>query len=436
MANGATNDVVEIKFGVAGGTDLSGESAKLIQTQLTKIAEQINLKVNIDKEHFTKQLAELQTQLEKVLGNLNININTKTATKGGNGAVSEEEAAKKLAAAYNSAQKALEKYYQSEIKYSKLQATGKEDTVAGVTAKNQISKNLENYKAQEAALESLAGKDNERVKAIETEAQELKDVLTTEQKIVEANSASPTAVAKLESKAASLYTDNGFDKVIARSKEAKQVVDEFNEHVHAALYDDKGNALSSVPKQTVEQLNTEFVKTTAKLKEIQRETDTAGNKIKEAFNHRVVQRIAQMLILLVVRALRQVYTNVKKIDTAMTQLKIVTEASSKAYEEYADTVAESAKKIGSSISDLINSTTTYARLGYSLSDAETLAELTTVYSNIGDIDVDDATTNITGIIKAFGLGANQLEDVLDLLVYVGNHYAITSAEIGRICHFV
>lgn len=77
-----------------------------------------------------------------------------------------------------------------------------------------------------------------------------------------------------------------------------------------------------------------------------------------------------------IRSIRNMVTATIELDDAMTQLKIVTQDTDAAYEKYLDTVSKTATKIGSSISDLIDSTTTYARLGYSLEKSSTLAEYT------------------------------------------------------------
>lgn len=56
-------------------------------------------------------------------------------------------------------------------------------------------------------------------------------------------------------------------------------------------------------------------------------------------------------------------TTTIELDDAMTQLRIVTGESDSAYEKFGNTVAESAKKLGVSMKDLIDATTTYSRLG-------------------------------------------------------------------------
>lgn len=422
------DNVVGIKFGVAGGKSLSGESGALIKSQLESIASKIKLKININKTYFTSQLSSLRKELDKTLGNLNINIraNTRTATVGG-GTSSEITAANEQVASYESVRKALERLYQARERLIKLPSADKDQTVKGTLLISQAKELEDKYSSQFEALQKKLGAESKEIKQINELKASLDAAHSAQLKMANAPEiASDTALAKLQTKAASLYVDNGFDKIIDRSSEAARIVDAFNDKVNLAL-----NNKGSITKEEVQVLNTEFISLQGRLKAIGRETDTTGNKIKEAFDSRVVQRIAQVLLLSMVRALKKVYDNVKEINTAMTELQIVTMATSSQMEKTAKEIARSARSIGASISDLTNSTTVYARLGYELADAQTLAEKTTIYARVAGVNVNEATTNITGIIKAFNIGADGLEAVLDQLMWVGNNFPISQAEIGE-----
>lgn len=418
------DNIIGIKFGVAGGKGFqAGSSGALIKEQLEYIASRIKLKVNVNKTYFKNQLSSLKKELDKTLGSLNIKIraNVKPEIEGGNGSSGGENDAKKQEVSYEQLRSTLEKLYQTKAKLLKLSDKEKKETVGGTLLTRQAEELNTTYKEQLAQLKELLGKDDERVKKVRSLERALKRAYKAQSVPAIANE---TARAKLDERAQSLYT-NGFDKIIARSKKAAAMADEFRAKVQAALNQD------GVTKDEVAKLNTEFLKTRARLKEIGRETNTVGNKIKEAFGSRVIQRIAQTLLLALLRALKQVYDNVKKIDTAMTELKIVTEATSKQMNDAAKNISKAAREIGTSIADLTQSTTVYARLGYDLKDAQTLAEKTTIYAKVAGVNVNEATTNITGIIKAFNIGADGLESVLDQLIWIGNSFPISQAEIGE-----
>lgn len=137
-------------------------------------------------------------------------------------------------------------------------------------------------------------------------------------------------------------------------------------------------------------------------------------------------------IMFTVRAARQMITTTIELDDKMTQMQIVTKASAKQMNEFADSAAEAAQKVGSSISDFVDSATTYARLGYNLDESSQLAKYTAMLQNVGDIDVGDAQNAITSIIKAFNItDFNQIESVMDKLVTTGNGFPISVSQIAE-----
>lgn len=133
----------------------------------------------------------------------------------------------------------------------------------------------------------------------------------------------------------------------------------------------------------------------------------------------------------VIRLGRQLVTNVKEIDTAMTQLRIVTKATESEIKSFTNSVAQAAKETGSSMTDLIDSATTYARLGYTLNESSALAEYTSMLKTVGAIDVSDAQDAITAITKAFNIDVNNIESVMDKLVEVGNNFPISVSQIAE-----
>ena len=138
------------------------------------------------------------------------------------------------------------------------------------------------------------------------------------------------------------------------------------------------------------------------------------------------------VIMAVVGKIREMISNVIEVDSALGQLRIVTQASTSDLNQYAQSIGDVAERTGASITDLIDSTTTYARLGYNLTQSSTLAEYTSMLSKVGAVDVKDAQSAVTAITKAFKeVDADDIESVLDKLVKVGNSFPISTAEISE-----
>lgn len=135
------------------------------------------------------------------------------------------------------------------------------------------------------------------------------------------------------------------------------------------------------------------------------------------------------VIMTAVRTAKQMVSAAVEVESAMAQIKIVTGASDSQMEAFLTKSIALAKELGQSVTDVASSIETFARLGYNMSDSSNLAKYANIMANVGNTDVDTATTGITSIIKGYGLDANDAEHVSDVLVKVGQEYAISAEEL-------
>lgn len=123
---------------------------------------------------------------------------------------------------------------------------------------------------------------------------------------------------------------------------------------------------------------------------------------------------ANMVFNFVKRQLRDMVNEVTEIDTAMTELRKVTEATDEDFDKFAKSAGKTAKELGSTISDVINATATFARLGESLPDAEELGRVATLYKNVGDgISEETAAEDLVSTMKAFNIEAKDSIEIVD-----------------------
>ena len=118
-----------------------------------------------------------------------------------------------------------------------------------------------------------------------------------------------------------------------------------------------------------------------------------------------------------------------EIESAMKRIQIVTGATNSQMNNFFAEATSRAKELGTSITEIAGSIETFSRLGYQLEDASELAKYATIMSNVADVDVDTATTGITSIIKGFDMDVSNAEHVSDVLVEVGQKYAISAEEL-------
>lgn len=129
---------------------------------------------------------------------------------------------------------------------------------------------------------------------------------------------------------------------------------------------------------------------------------------------------------------QKMYQNVVAIDTAMTELKKVTDESASSYESFLSNAGQAAPKIGMTISDYISSTADFARLGYSFNESQDLARVAGIYNVVGDdlSGIEEASNSIISTLKAFNIQANDSIGIVDKFNEVSNNFAISSGGIG------
>ena len=133
-----------------------------------------------------------------------------------------------------------------------------------------------------------------------------------------------------------------------------------------------------------------------------------------------------------VRYFRQGFDAVREMDTAMTELRKVSDASPSDITAYFGDAVASAKELGSSVNEMIGATADWQRMGYNLPDSRQLGEVAILYKNVGDgIDVDTANESLVSTIQGFQLQAKDAMSVIDAFNEVSNNYAINSGGIGE-----
>ena len=139
------------------------------------------------------------------------------------------------------------------------------------------------------------------------------------------------------------------------------------------------------------------------------------------------------IIMRAYQALQQMVTAVIDVDTAMTELRKVTDETEATYSRFLNTAVSRAKELGATVSDTVTATADFARLGYNIDEASELADAAIVYKNVGDgiEDISEASESIISTMQAFGIAAEDSMLVVDKFNEVGNNFAISSRGVGE-----
>lgn len=135
------------------------------------------------------------------------------------------------------------------------------------------------------------------------------------------------------------------------------------------------------------------------------------------------------VIMYTIRSIRKMISASVELNSALTQMQIVTKASDTEMRAFSESAAKAAKRVGSDITDFVSSATTYARLGQTMEESQWMAEYTAKLQALGEIDVSDAQNAVTSIIKAFDIDPMQIDKVMDKLITVGKQIAQTCGDM-------
>lgn len=133
-----------------------------------------------------------------------------------------------------------------------------------------------------------------------------------------------------------------------------------------------------------------------------------------------------------IRYLQQGFNLVNEINKSVTELRKVSNGTESDLNNALKQATVDAKELGSSISNIVSLQADWARLGYSIPDAEKLAKTTQLYVNVGDnMSTETASENLISTLQGFQLDASKAESIIDKFNEVANHYAIDTQGIGE-----
>lgn len=161
--------------------------------------------------------------------------------------------------------------------------------------------------------------------------------------------------------------------------------------------------------------------------------ESAGQKFSRMLGDKIGYGAIALILMKIRQALGQVYTNVVNLDTAMTELKKVTDETDETYRKFLTNAASRARALGATITDTVNATASFARLGYGIEDASKLADAAVVYKHVGDEieSIDEASNSVISAMQAFGVEASNVMSIVDKFNQIGNKFAISSGGVGE-----
>lgn len=390
-----------------------------LEKSLTKLKSLDTVKINVDVSSLKSASAELKSlsSIVKSLSKDKININfPKSSVNSSNSKLSIKNTINDFKLLKNLAKEINEK----KISLAKLDTVKNSSQIS--TLENQLKKLESDYNSlyktlgkdlnvsQIGELEQIFGKASDKIEEMKSKAKDM------------ANSVS--GISK---------PFNQLDAVIASNRTLSWLK---NNSKAAKEYGDILTELAARQKsassgEELQDLNKEFRQITSEAQA----KGLTGKSVREEAK-RAFSQIAQFagfygaIQNIVFEVPRQMVSAVKEVNASQIELTKVSSASPNQLNKYWDQAAESAKKYGAAINEVINSTADWSRLGYSLDEAKELSDATTLLQKVGDnMTQQSSSEGMISVLKGFQMQADQAESIVDKVNQVANTQPIDTSGL-------
>ena len=130
-------------------------------------------------------------------------------------------------------------------------------------------------------------------------------------------------------------------------------------------------------------------------------------------------------------AVKEGITNIIDLDTALVDLRKTTDGTVEQLNNFYYSANGTAKNLGVTTQEVIQATAEWSRLGYSLKDAEIMAEVSAKFKAISPgVDMEKAQDGLVSAMKAFNISADEaLDGIASKINAIGNSQAVSNADI-------
>lgn len=464
-----TTPAIRILVGNLGDASPSGESATLIRTNLEKaLSAGIKIKITPDvsgvtgssgASNITKAMSSLTSgasYAEKQLALLSVRFDTlKQKLNALNDVSLKNSATTELQTQYDAIEKKLTEYSKRSTEIAALE---KEQIKQRISALSQLvsmyerldtaqSKTegyveLQKYKAT-SALGDLGSLDTAQAQQAVQIQQQLNEKLdqyaarkteiTAKEKAwVEEQISAIKRLATEQNK----ITENA-DKVAASQSMQIASLNQYLTTVNPkALTEFSGEIakirtlLASDMPGAAQKASAEITKLKASIKDAGYEGGNAITYINAKLKTFATYLVSSAVTMGFVNGVRTMIENVKDLDAALTDLRIVTGSTREETQELLETYNQMAQRVGSTTSDVASSATSWMRQGYNLEDTDKLIETSMVFSKVGFLDADEAAQALTSTIKGYKLAVEDAMGAIDAFTVLDLDLATSAGEIA------
>ena len=183
---------------------------------------------------------------------------------------------------------------------------------------------------------------------------------------------------------------------------------------------------SGNPSMSLDKIHGEILKIYNAEVEAGRAGRTLWDTLKNSRFHQIAAQMAGMFgVYDVINIVKQGFSVVHELDTALTEMRKVSDETVQSLKNYQSTTFDAADAVGTTAKQIQNSTADWMRLGESMNEAAKSAKDANVLLNVSEFDnINDATDSLVSMSQAY----KDLDkmDIIDVLNNIGNNYSIST----------
>lgn len=372
------------------------EQAKEIQRQQTDTLKNANAQKKIQVQ---QQIAAMKYEatMKNAKSNAWVQTGKENLSNWSNQYKIKDKEQDKLLEKFQATQKQLSKYTSDSFGDSLKQKYGNTDSYARIIESLEKAKSLQTSLGSEMS-KGITSSNFDGVNA------DLKEMSSLIQKVT-------TEFNRLEQPISTLSATKAGDETLTWLKNNDRAAKEYGSTLETLAQKQKlakTNGEAQSYKQEINAIKTEAARKgmvgTSPFTDLKR---AVGQIAQFAGVYGMIQNVAFQVP-------RDIVQAVKDVNAAQIELTKVSDAPTSQLTSYWNEAADSAKKYGATISDVISSTADWSRLGYNLKDSKYLSDITTLYQKVCDnMTQETASQSLISTLQGFQLKASDAGSILD-----------------------
>ena len=294
-------------------------------------------------------------------------------------------------------------------------------------AQDTIATKTQNVKNSLATLRAEFAKpaDQQNFQAIQTANDNLQRELIESRNEFEQLRASMKGMATEQQRLSLANTIEAWNQ---KNTAATKAVREENERYVLSLRD----LSNQMTRMDFNKINTGFKQNENSMRALNRLGASLKDQFTQAYRSFTMWLSASTMVMKVISETREAFTELKKINTILTEISKANENLTKdQLTQIGNNSFDIASKYGKTATDFLSGVQEASRAGYE--NAEAMAELSTAAQGAGDMTADVANQFIIATDKAYKLGGSvqELTKMLDGVNYITNHNAVNMTELSE-----